>query len=279
MVLSYSQMPSLWPAYWKAVSARKPPLLPSGRSVPPLYASLKGYRPDSRRLEAYRELCGFARSGRLPVTYPQVLAFPLQLRMLVSEQFPVRVLGLVHLRNLIESMHPVMDGQPVDLLCALQGHRDTERGQEFEMITKVEAEGACVWTQSSVFLARRPGRAGAPAPRTPEASPPLVFDAAANVGRRYAWISGDWNPIHLSGPTARLFGYRRPIAHGMWSLARCLAELGVVEGGVEVDFKRPLKLPSRVGIARNGAHFRLINADTGELHLEGTATQLAKPGS
>jgi acyl dehydratase len=47
----------------------------------------------------------------------------------------------------------------------------------------------------------------------------------ADVGRRYAQVSGDYNPIHLHPLSARLFGFKRPIAHGWWLLARSLAEL------------------------------------------------------
>ena len=46
-----------------------------------------------------------------------------------------------------------------------------------------------------------------------------------DIGRRYGAVSGDRNPIHLYPLTARLFGFRRAIAHGMWTKARCLAAL------------------------------------------------------
>ena len=44
-----------------------------------------------------------------------------------------------------------------------------------------------------------------------------------DLGRRYAAVSGDRNPIHLYALTAKAFGFPRQIAHGMWSKARCLA--------------------------------------------------------
>ena len=47
----------------------------------------------------------------------------------------------------------------------------------------------------------------------------------SDLGRRYGSVSGDLNPIHLSDPTAKLFGFPRAIAHGMWTKARCLAAL------------------------------------------------------
>jgi acyl dehydratase len=67
------------------------------------------------------------------------------------------------------------------------------------------------------------------------------------VGADYAAVSGDRNPIHTSRVGARLFGFPRPIAHGMWTKAHALAAL---EGRlpeaytVEVTFKQPVLLPA-----------------------------------
>ena len=46
---------------------------------------------------------------------------------------------------------------------------------------------------------------------------------AGDTGIRYAKVSGDWNPHHLYPWSARLLGYRSPIAHGLWTLARAVA--------------------------------------------------------
>ena len=42
----------------------------------------------------------------------------------------------------------------------------------------------------------------------------------AGAGRRYARVSGDYNPIHLWPWTARPFGFRAPILHGYATAAR-----------------------------------------------------------
>lgn len=41
------------------------------------------------------------------------------------------------------------------------------------------------------------------------------WSLASDLGRRYARVSGDINPIHLHALSARAFGFRRAIAHGM----------------------------------------------------------------
>ena len=79
--------------------------------------------------------------------------------------------------------------------------------------------------------------------------PDARWRLAADLGRRYAAVSGDHNPIHLNPLAAKAFGFPRTIAHGMWSLARCLSSLagwGPAVGVVDVEFRRPVLLPSTV---------------------------------
>jgi acyl dehydratase len=102
-----------------------------------------------------------------------------------------------------------------------------------------------------------------------------------DAGRRYAKVSGDVNPIHLSGLTAKAFGFKRAIAHGMWVKARALAALSgrlpdVV--AVDVGFRKPLFLPSTVALAtaprEGGWDLAVRNATSGQEHLVGSARPL-----
>ncbi|MNH33189.1 bifunctional enoyl-CoA hydratase/phosphate acetyltransferase [compost metagenome] len=91
--------------------------------------------------------------------------------------------------------------------------------------------------------------------------------ADSDIGRRYAKVCGDYNPIHLSATSARLFGFPRAIAHGMWSKAMALAALrGHLPGSgyaFEVDFRKPVRLPSEVVLSASAA------GPAGELRLDG----------
>ncbi|MDX3161552.1 MaoC/PaaZ C-terminal domain-containing protein, partial [Streptomyces scabiei] len=74
-----------------------------------------------------------------------------------------------------------------------------------------------------------------------------------DVGRRYGAVSGDRNPIHLHPLGARLFGFPRAIAHGMWTVARCLAEHGTPPATrVRAEFRAPVSLPGTVTYAADG---------------------------
>ena len=100
----------------------------------------------------------------------------------------------------------------------------------------------------------------------------------ADICRRYGAVTGDRNPIHLHAWSAKLFGMPRPIAHGMWVKARCLAELGSALPDaftVEVRFKLPLFLPAQVafGVRDVGGGFEVRDASSGKPHLSGTLTE------
>jgi acyl dehydratase len=62
-------------------------------------------------------------------------------------------------------------------------------------------------------------------------------------------VSGDFNPIHLTARTAKMFGFKQAVAHGMWSLGRCLAAAAphLPKGSMQVDtqFKLPVYIPSQ----------------------------------
>ena len=91
----------------------------------------------------------------------------------------------------------------------------------------------------------------------------------------FAGISGDFNPIHIADVAARFFGFKRAIAHGMWSLARCAAEIGGSAFSspctLDVAFKRPIAFCARIVLEswmadrRVGFSLRDSQADRGHL--------------
>jgi acyl dehydratase len=263
------------------VLARRPSLLAPGQTVPALEARLAARAPEPRLLEAYREVCGFEPDGRLPITYPHALAGPIHLALLTGGGFPVRLLGLIHLRSRIEALRAIGELEPLELRCRVEGHRETDRGQEFDLLTEARAGGQPAWREIQTLLARRPGsRPGrpAPGPPAPGGASSTTWSLGADLGRRYARVSGDDNPIHLSAATARLFGFPRAIAHGMWSLARAAAELQPRSAGggsvLEVAFKLPVLLPGRVTFREwplgRGAGFALLDESGARPHAVGT---------
>ncbi len=108
----------------------------------------------------------------------------------------------------------------------------------------------------------------------------ITWQLPGDLGRRYAAVSGDHNPIHLYPLTAKAFGFPRQIAHGMWSLARCLAALEnrlPDSVTVEASFRKPILLPGSVAFGQqvrsdgpsNGIGFALTSPTSGAPHLVG----------
>jgi len=104
---------------------------------------------------------------------------------------------------------------------------------------------------------RNDAATGGRSPRTTgrsakELEPVAEWRLPGDLGRRYAAVSGDRNPIHMHSLTAKPFGFPQAIAHGMWTKARCLAALQArLPDAFEVDvrFRKPISLPSKVQFA------------------------------
>jgi hypothetical protein len=154
--------------------------------------------------------------------------------------------------------------------------RPHDKGTQFDMVAEARVGEEPVWRERSTYLHKSGGsggekkRSGA---RPPE--PKETWDIPGDIGRAYAAVSGDRNPIHMHPVTARLFGMPGAIAHGMWLKARCLAELRdeLPDGAytVEASFKVPLKIPATVAFSRTpeGGAFAVHDAESGKPHLVG----------
>ncbi|AOE87623.1 MaoC family dehydratase [Pseudomonas sp. TCU-HL1] len=226
---------------------------------------------DPGHLARYRSVCGFSDKGLLPATYPHILAFPLQMRLLTDPRFPLPLLGLVHLENRIRVLRPLGGLGPFTASVQVENLQPHEKGATFSLITRLEDQLGLVWEGDSRILFRGLRLPGGPEPRAVVESLPLEhldqWYADANIGRRYARVAGDYNPIHLSAASARLFGFPRAIAHGLWNKARCLAalEIHLPAAGYELDvrFQKPVLLPGEVTLYASAA------APEGQLALRG----------
>jgi acyl dehydratase len=231
---------------------------------------------DRDHLAAYDRVCGFRLRDELPPTFVHVLAFPLALELMAGPDFPFGPLGLVHVANRIEVLGPLHAGEPIELHVRATGLRPHERGRQFDVVAEAGSDGVTAWRGRSTYLHRERTAAGGSRPREAGGDPPppsAIWPVPADVGRRYARVSGDRNPIHLHRLTARAFGQNAPIAHGMWTKARCLAAL---EGSlpdayaVDVRFKLPLRLPGRVAFSFRAGELAVRDARSGRPHLVGT---------
>jgi acyl dehydratase len=274
-------MSSLTALYGRALLRQLPVVGARGDTLPDTVLTREDVPVERDALRAYDEVCGFRLSDVAPPTYLHVPAFPLAMELMTGGDFPFSVMGLVHIANRIEQQRAVRAGETVALRVHAEGLAAHERGRQFDIVSEAFADGQSVWLEHSTYLRREGGGGGGSRRSSSEAEPPrggAVWRIPGDAGRRYAAVSGDRNPIHLHGLSARLFGQSGAIAHGMWLKARCLAAL---EGRVpeamaaEVRFKLPVPLGSKVAFVTREAgdgrrEFELRSARDGRPHLAGS---------
>jgi acyl dehydratase len=235
---------------------------------------------DPKHLARYRQVCRIADSAYLPPAYPHLLAFALQLQLLTDKAFPLPLLGLVHVENRIRVLRPLGGLGPFTVSVQLGQLQPHSKGAMFSLITRLEDQLGLLWEGDSRMLCRGlklPGVAEHQPAATPRPLNPLAtWPAPADTGRRYARVAGDYNPIHLWGATAKLFGFPRAIAHGLWHKARSLAELEaqlpLCGYELAVRFQKPLLLPGSVSLLASAPATSgqlSLQSETGEVHMSG----------
>jgi len=275
--MKFDTPPALGPAYLRALVDRRPARMPDNAHAPRLEARLAPHAPEASRLDAYSKVCGFGTSDEAPITYPHILAGGIQMAMLSDRRFPVRLAGLVHVSNRIRQRRALRPDEAPAIHCWLEGSETTPAGEVFTLHTALAVADETFWEEETTFIAR--SSSGRGRRRSSQEQPTWHREAEwsvpADTGRRYASVSGDYNPIHLWRLTGKLFGFPGAIAHGMWSLARCAAQLSA--GGnctLEARFVRPLVLPAtavfeRSDNAESGA-YRLASPDGKTVYLSGS---------
>ena len=263
-----------------ATATRKPA---KNVRVPHLEVRIAAMQASRTRLDDYRAICGFEPGEHLPITFPQVQAAPLHMWLMLQPQFPMPLMGIVHLRNRFQVLGPMPADRGYDVRAALVESRRTHQGCEFDLLTEYsDTEGQVVYRSLMTPLYRQ--KSEGPVPSRPRAAAPesglaeyRSFDVPADIGRRYAPVSGDYNPIHLSAISARAFGFPRAIAHGMWAVARAASLLESATGrpatDLSVQFRQPLLLPGKVALkfrpGNVGSEFALLSRSSDKVHFTG----------
>lgn len=255
-VIELDSVPSILGVYSRAVMSALPVVGASGTSLPDDTLLLRGVRVDQDNLAEYAKVCGLRFGDTLPLTYPFTLAFPVVMKLMVSKGFPFAAMGSVHAENVIEQFRPISVTEPLDIRVHATDLREHRKGLLVDVVTEISVGREQVWRQTSTFLhQQRTSLSGTPKPESEPEEIPAVPTSTLRVDQatidRYAAVSGDRNPIHISALGAKAFGFPRAIAHGMWSAA---ATLRAVEGRIPdsvtyaVRFGKPVLLPATVNL-------------------------------
>lgn len=239
---------------------------------------------NSSHIEKYKTVCGYRNNPGIPLMYPAMLCSDLQMKLMTMEEFPFPLLGLVHLANSIEQYDVLDPSQKFGIEVSLDENiLHHEKGYCCNVTGKIFSldKGTLVWKTVITLLCRT----------KTETSPGVAlyesqikqsdvegtqeierWTLPSGLGREYAAVSGDYNPIHLSAPSAYLFGFRSgAIIHGMWTKARSLATLmppiekiqgpsgdpSVPLASAYTEFKTPLFIPSTAAL-----HSKIVPQET-----------------
>lgn len=237
---------------------------------------------DSSHIAKYRDICGFSvKDNDVPLSYPYLIIFSLQALLLIDEAFPFQAMGLVHLANRIQQFGKLS----VDTRVNVHVQFDPvvtphDKGYCFTVISQLFSESnELLWRCESTYLFRTKVKSATGQLYESKIKPEDVegvtenrkWELAENFGRKYAAVSGDYNPIHLYGFTAKLFGFPHGcIMHGMWTVAACCAELMTEQKPIKqttktpvaeiyVELKMPMYLPAKPtllskAISSNNSH-------------------------
>lgn len=266
--------------------------LPRGKH----FAERAGIEVSAAAIRAYARATGgdhlFAFYGEGAVAPPFLGATwepGLALELLARLDPPLPLGPIVHLSTERTWARALRPGDRVRCRVDLERAEPVRRGIRFTLAARSwVGEGRLATEATSAFLLKVPlpdgPRVETAPPRAPETGwTELVrWSLPASAGRSYARVSGDWNPIHLWGATARPFGFRAPILHGYATAARAahaLVDL-LLHGDplalrrMRVSFRAPLALPGTAALfaAEHAGErwFRVAAPDGSALYAEGT---------
>ncbi len=297
------ELPSLSKLYVNAATTaarRRVTGTSAGERLPVVSHEVRNVLADVGNLTAYQHLVGETASDILPAGYVHALAFPVSMSVMNRDDFPLPLLGMIHLRNHAEQHAPILFSEPLDIRSwaeKLAGHR---AGTQLDVLAEVRSasSGDLLWRGVSTYLAKgvflpgidKPGNSSG-SPGSGDFSPPdptALWQLGLDTGRNYATVSGDFNPIHLSVLSAKALGLRGSIAHGMYLASRALADVGAVKSDSfawDVTFEAPVFLPARVALDIATVHsgsggwersdYVAWNPRSGRRHFTGTVSALS----
>ncbi|MGO4380802.1 MaoC/PaaZ C-terminal domain-containing protein [Pseudoduganella sp. RAF53_2] len=239
-------------------------------------ASYRVASVDAAQMRACRELLGLS-DERTPVAFHYLIAQRAHLAAMVGRTFPFKLAGMIHVENRIVELAPLDMDLEIVVHNTLRIEPPTPAGARFCVFdTLAEQRGVPVFRCESRYLAVRGEKRGSAKAATVAQAHAEVgrWELSADAGRRYARVSGDWNPIHLWAWSARLFGLERPIIHGMQTIGKACALLEAAAGqrvrSISARFLAPIALGSEVRLEADWREARFYIHAGDRLAVEGT---------
>ncbi|TLU61682.1 hypothetical protein FE810_14340 [Thalassotalea litorea] len=226
-------------------------------------------RANEKQQQKFRKAMQISPDQSLPISFEFISAFPFMLQVMADIRFAYPALGLIHLSSEFQRHCQLDRSQPFDLQFNLVQGIEHPKGKLIEMrIEFYQREKLCL-TNTNVMLKRIKGADGAPKSERARLPFQQQYFLAINhkLARRYAKVSGDYNPIHLYDFSAKLFGFDRAIIHGMYLCHRLLLDKKITSEHCKIGFKKPCKLPQKIGVCQHDNKL-LAFSNGDQLHME-----------
>lgn len=261
------------------------PLIRRGDRLPDRTLTVEDVAIDRAGVAAYAAITGLRFGDTVPLTYPFVLTYPAVMELVTGFDFPFAAIGAVHTENRIIRHRPIAVTDTVGISTHAENLREHRKGLLVDVVSRVSVGNEAAWDQVTTFLHQQhtslSDEPGPEPPKAPKLSPPdAILRITPRQIRRYASIGADHNPIHTSRLGARLFGFPKPIAHGMFSAAAVLTNIeGQLPDAVSytVKFGKPVFLPSSLGLyvdrVAQGWDITLRDMAKGHPHLTGSVRE------
>lgn len=232
--------------------------------IPPLSLTIKGFRFRKQHIQRYSDYLSFSLDS-LPLPYLFVASQNAQLELLLNQAFPFKALGLVHRSIELTMPEPLDTLLDYEVALSLGEEIPHPKGVEFDVTMSFVHQGVekALMVNRYFCFKKQPAMEHKPNPQPEfsqlETRKKLTFTESDVRG--YAKVSGDYNPIHLHAFTAKPFGFKRPIAHGMYMLAKSAASLELDVSYLKATFHRPALLPIALSLKADTNSAFLINGD------------------
>ncbi|MGF1737029.1 MaoC family dehydratase [Photobacterium satsumensis] len=257
-------------------------LLKKGKvPLPQLSVVIGDFVFDSQSVNRYNAICGLPHDA-LPLPFLFVATQPAQLLLLTHPDVSLKLVGMIQTHVSFHQELPLEIGKPYDFNLDVVACSQTDKGMAFELEGRFTVDGHYQASYRSRCLVRGPKRAPQPVSGTLTSDKSKLQEEAETKGmenempawinldtwqltpkmaREYAAVSGDYNPIHLHWLAAKPFGFKAPLIHGMYSVARMFAAIDSPVSDVEFTFRRPAFLPSPVQLEAREGELRLLNKE------------------
>ncbi|TRX55772.1 MaoC/PaaZ C-terminal domain-containing protein [Thalassomonas sp. M1454] len=223
-----------------------------------------------KKVKAFRQLFALNKSQKLPPSYAFIAAFPYLIKMFADKRFAYSPLGLIHLSSEFIEHQAINYSAPISIKIELKQNINDQRGKLIHIETSIYQNEILSLINNNIMLKKIKTKAATRSVKSQQkynfTGELLEVIKQAKI-INYCKASGDFNPIHINTFMAKLFGFPKPIAHGMYLLNAAIAKTNIEPSYVKAQFKKPCFINTTAEININRGKINVFS-ERDKLHLD-----------